>query len=166
MRCRLINRNVSFLCIQSNAAAADAAAALCVVDLLLFVIVCRMANFVADSLSLIAVFSSASFTRDFFLIVPLGSTLSHLRPPLAYILGNYGHARSQGGCQPTAAKPPLHDTIIYQVYYSSSQAAQMVSYVTSPNQLNYLLDLGFLNGQMQIFTTQTNEGCSTSHIAI
>ena len=29
--------------------------------------------------------------------ITLGSTLSNLRPRLAYILVNYGHARSQGG---------------------------------------------------------------------
>ena len=46
--------------------------------------------------------------RDLFLVVPLGSTVSHLRPRFAYILGNCGHARSQGGRQPAAAKPPLY----------------------------------------------------------
>ena len=35
------------------------------------------------------------------------AVLSHLRPRLAYILGHYGHARSQGGRQPAAAKPGL-----------------------------------------------------------
>ena len=49
-------------------------------------------------------------TRCIF-YVPLGSTVSHLRPRFAYILGNYGHARSQGGRQPAAAKPPLYKHI-------------------------------------------------------
>ena len=60
------------------AAAAPAAAALCVAILLLLlrqqcccflllvVIVCRMANFVAGSLSLIPVFSFSLLKRDFF----------------------------------------------------------------------------------------------------
>ena len=39
--------------------------------------------------------------------VPLDSTVSHLPSRFAYILGNYGHVRSQGGRQPAAAKPPL-----------------------------------------------------------
>ena len=43
----------------------------------------------------------------FIFHVPLGSTVSHLRSRLSYILGNYGHARSQAGRQPAAAKPPL-----------------------------------------------------------
>ena len=66
----------SQLYIQSAAAAAAAAAALCVAILLLllqqqcccflllFVIVCRMAKFVAGSLNLIPVFSFSSFKRD------------------------------------------------------------------------------------------------------
>ena len=79
----------------------------CCYFLLLFVIVCcRMTNFVAGSLNLIPVFFFSSFKRDFFLMYPL-AVLSHLRPRFAYILGNYGHARSQGGRQPAAAKPPL-----------------------------------------------------------
>ena len=48
-------------------------------------------------------------------MVPLGSTVSHLPPRFAYILGNYGHdrhARSQGGRQPASAKPPLYDLYI------------------------------------------------------
>ena len=40
---------------------------------------------------------------------PFGSTAasSHLRPILAYILGNHGHARSQGKHQPATAEPPF-----------------------------------------------------------
>ena len=37
-----------------------------------------------------------------------GTTLSHFRPRFAYMLGNGGHARSQGGRQPAATKPPLY----------------------------------------------------------
>ena len=38
------------------------------------------------------------------------AVLSHLRPPFAYILGYYGHARlpRQGERQSSAVKPPLH----------------------------------------------------------
>ena len=43
----------------------------------------------------------------YILDVPLVSTVSHVRSRFAYILGNCGHARSQGGRQAAAAKPPL-----------------------------------------------------------
>ena len=36
------------------------------------------------------------------------AVLSLLRPRFAYILGHYGHARSQGGHQPAAAKSPMY----------------------------------------------------------
>ena len=36
----------------------------------------------------------------------------------AYILGNYGHARSQGGRQPAAAKPPLYISYVYLFVFS------------------------------------------------
>ena len=36
-----------------------------------------------------------------------GTTLSHFRPRFAYMLGNGGHARSQGGRQPAPAKHRL-----------------------------------------------------------
>ena len=49
----------------------------------------------------------SSFKRDLYMIVTLGSTVSHLRPRCSYILGKYGHARSQGRPQRAAAKPPL-----------------------------------------------------------
>ena len=39
------------------------------------------------------------------------AVLSHLRPQSAYILGHYGHARSQGERQPAAAKPGLYISI-------------------------------------------------------
>ena len=69
-----------------------------------------MAKFVAGSLNLISVFSFSSFERGLLLMYPLavGSTVSHLRPRLAYILGNFGHARSQDGRQSAAVKPPLY----------------------------------------------------------
>ena len=54
--------------------------------LLLFVIVYRMAKFGAGSLKLIPVFACSSFKRDLFLVVPLGSTASRLRPRFAYRL--------------------------------------------------------------------------------
>ena len=41
--------------------------------------------------------------------VPLGSTVACTATIcLDYILGNYGHARSQGGRQPAAPNPPLY----------------------------------------------------------
>ena len=63
---------------------AAAAAALCVaillllLQLLLFVIVCRMAKLVTDSLNLIRMFSFSSFKHDLFLTydVPLGSNVA------------------------------------------------------------------------------------------
>ena len=50
------------------------------------------------------------------------AVLSHLQRRfltwyVSYILGNCGHARSQGGRQPAEAKPPLHTyNIIYNMY--------------------------------------------------
>ena len=49
----------------------------------------------------------SSLKHDPFFMYPL-AVLSHLRPRFAYILGHYGVARSQGGHQPAAAKPPLY----------------------------------------------------------
>ena len=63
--------------------------------------------FVAGSLNLMPVFYFSSFKQDLFLMVPLGSTVSHLWLRYAYILDNYGHVRSQGGRHPAAAKSPL-----------------------------------------------------------
>ena len=68
--------------------------------------VCRMAIFVARSLNLIPVLSFSSFKRDLLSMVPLGSTVSHLRFRFVYTLGNYGYARSQARRQPAAEKPP------------------------------------------------------------
>ena len=62
-----------------------------------------MAFFVAGALNLTPVFPFSSFKRDLFLMYSL-AVLSHLRRRFAYILGNYGHALSQGGRQSTAAK--------------------------------------------------------------
>ena len=87
----------------------------CCCFLLLLVIVCRIAKFGAGSLNLIPVFSFSSFKRDFIFDVPLGSTVSHLRSRFAYIHCNCVRAWSQGGRQPSAAKPPL-----YQVSYHST----------------------------------------------
>ena len=74
----------------------------------LFVILYRMAKNVAGSLNLIA--SSVFFlfiqTRIIFNYVPLGSTVAFMASIwLCYILGNDGHARSQGWRQPATAKP-------------------------------------------------------------
>ena len=70
---RLSNREVSFICIQSAAAAAALCVPVlmllqqqCCCFLLLFVIVCRMAKFVAGSLILIPVFSLSSIKLDLF----------------------------------------------------------------------------------------------------
>ena len=132
----MTNRRVIFICMQSATAAAVAAAAdtdaaaaaaaalsvailllllqqQCYCFLLLFVIVCRMAKFGAGSLNLPPMLSFSSFKHDLFLMVSLGSTVSHFRPRFAYILGNCGHVRSQGGRQPAAAKPPLVLSIVY-----------------------------------------------------
>ena len=50
-----------------------------------------------------------SFKHDLFLMyLPLGSTVAFTASIcLYYILGNYGHGRSQGRRQPAAAKPRL-----------------------------------------------------------
>ena len=82
----------------------------CCCFLLLFVIVCRMAKFVAGSLNLMPVFSFSSSKSDFLLMVPLDRTVSHLRPRCSVITA-YGHARSQGGRQPAAANPPSYVNI-------------------------------------------------------
>ena len=116
---------------KAAAAAAAAAAVLCVAILLLlllqeqcccfpllFVTVCRIAKFVAGPLNLTPVFSFSSFKRDFFLMVPVGSTVSNWRPRVSPILGSYGHARRQGGRQPAAANPPYIYINIYIIYIS------------------------------------------------
>ena len=101
-----------------QSAAAAAAATLCVAilllfllqQLLLFVIVCRMAKIVAGSLNLIPSVGSFLFILKhvlFLMYVPLDGVVAFTASIcLYYILGNYGHARSHGGRQPTAAKPP------------------------------------------------------------
>ena len=74
-----------------------------------------MAKVVAGSLNLIPVFSFFSFKRDVFLMAPLGSTaVSHLRPRFAYILGNYGHARSQGVSRCGEA-PLVHQVQVFRI---------------------------------------------------
>ena len=84
---------------------AVAACCCCLVLLvLLFVIVCRMAKFVAGSFNLIQSSAFFLFIHSMFFGVPLGNTvaftyplaaLSHLRTSIClhYMLGNYGHAR-------------------------------------------------------------------------
>ena len=78
----------------------------CCCFLLLFVIVCRMEKkccwFIESDSSVFC-----SLEHDVFLVYSL-AVLSHLRPRFVYILGNCGHARSQGGRHPAAAKPPLY----------------------------------------------------------
>ena len=70
-------------------------------------LLCRMAKYKICSGALNPVFSCSSLKHDSFLVYLLAVVLWHSRPRLAYILGHYGHARSQGGRQPTAAKPLL-----------------------------------------------------------
>ena len=74
---------------------------------LLFVIVRRMAKFVAGSLDLIPVFSFSSFKRDLFIVCTPWQyyRICGLDLPTSC---HYGHARSQGGRQLAAAKPPLY----------------------------------------------------------
>ena len=56
---------------------------------------------------------------------PLAVLLSHLRPRFAdlslisYILGNYGHVRSQGGRHSATASPPLYLSIYISIYIFS-----------------------------------------------
>ena len=58
--------------------------------------------------------SSVLLVFILFLTYPL-AVLAPLRPRFACILGNYGHARGQGGRQPAAAKPP-------STHYSNTRA--------------------------------------------
>ena len=68
----------------------------------------------AGSLNLIPVFVSSQ--HDLFSVLPLGSTVAFTASIcLDYILGNDGHARSQGGRQPVASKPPLEPSILSRV---------------------------------------------------
>ena len=59
-------------------------------------------KFGAGSLNLISGFYFSPFTHELFSMYPLAA-MSQLSPRLAYTLGNYRHARSQGGRQPAAA---------------------------------------------------------------
>ena len=101
--------------------AAAAAAALCdaillllLYQLLLFVILCRIAKFLAGSLNLIP-------SIVFFLFI-LQCRIYGLTLP--NILGNYRHARSKGWRQPVVAKPPLYDTYIY-IYIRAEEGADL-----------------------------------------
>ena len=119
-----------YVYVYSQDAAAAAAGAVCVATavpfmrlflqqrwccfLLLLFIVCRMVKSGAGSLNLIPVFSLSFIQTRFIFDVALGSTaVSHVRPRLAYILGNCGHARCQGGRQAATAKSPLEIYLIY-----------------------------------------------------
>ena len=133
LRCRLSNREVLYAyrvllplllvlpcvllycCVAAAAAAvrrwcsvccyAAVVAAAAAVQLLpaVVVILCRMAKFCGFIES-----DPSSFKRDLVLMHPLAVLLlSHVRPRFAYILGNYGHARSQGGRHPATAKASL-----------------------------------------------------------
>ena len=115
-----------YLRIQSGAAA------LCVAILLLLRLAaaarCCCCNRVLDgkngccgSLNL-PVFSFSSFKHGLFFMYPL-AVLSHCLRPLAYqvlyyILGNWGHARSQGGRQSARGEAP-HAYTRYMTMYSS-----------------------------------------------
>ena len=70
-----------------------------------------MDKFVAGSLNMTPIVSFR-FIQTLFLMVPLRSTVSHLRPRFAYILGSYGHVRGQGGHHPAVAKPPFYIRIL------------------------------------------------------
>ena len=106
-----------------QSAAAAAAAAVCVAilllqlqQLLLFVIVCRMVKIVSGSLNLIPSRVFLLFTQTQFIFnAPSLAVAFTALICLYYILGNCGHARSEVGRHPTAAKPPL-----YHVYFSSA----------------------------------------------
>ena len=65
----------------------------------------------------LSAFSFSSFKHDIFLIYPL-AVLVHLRPRYAYILGRRGQVRSQGGYQPTAAKPALFIIAYFRRFYA------------------------------------------------
>ena len=81
--------------------------------LLLFVIVCRMAKIVAGSLNLIPAFSFSAFKRDCFFYVPLGSTVSLLRPRFANMLGNCGGCTEPRRSSARHGKGPLVIRIIH-----------------------------------------------------
>ena len=96
------------LCVFLTAVVAAAAAGWRL--LLPFIMVCRMAKFVAGSLDLIPAFSLSSFKQDLFLNVPLERAVA-FTPSICLhqsSIGNYGYARSQGGRQAAMAKPHLY----------------------------------------------------------
>ena len=111
------NREVSLICIRSAAAAA-AAAALCVAILLLlqqqqcccflllFVIMCRMAKFVAGPLNLMPVYSFSSFKRDLLLMYPLAVLCRFygLDLPTSSVLMDMRGAKA--GVSPPRRSPP------------------------------------------------------------
>ena len=72
-----------------------------------------MAKFVAGSLNLTPVFTFLFVhTRFVFYGTPWQYCVAFTASICLYILGNYGHARSQDGRQPAAAKPPLYTRIM------------------------------------------------------
>ena len=139
------NREVSFMCIQSAAAAAAAGAAAlsvailllllqqqCCCFLILYVIVCRIAKFVAGSLNLIPVLFFSSFKRDLFLMYPL-AVPSHLRLRFAfryYMLGNYGQPRRASAHRGEAL---LGYTGIYTWYHPVPQYVRFCILIFNPN---------------------------------
>ena len=92
-------------CCCSVCCYAAVVAAAVVLFLLLFVIVPDGKKLLL--VNLIPVFSCPSFKLDLFLMYP-SAVLSHVPPRFAYILGNHGRTRSQGGHQPAVAKPPTY----------------------------------------------------------
>ena len=113
------NREVSFMCIQSAAAAAAAGAAAlsvailllllqqqCCCFLLLFVIVCRMAKFVAGSLNLIPVFPFSSFNAIYFWWYPLAALcrIYGLDLPTSSVIA--GMREAKAGVSPPRRSPP------------------------------------------------------------
>ena len=73
---------------------------------------------VSGSLNLIPVCIFSWFQNDLFFVYP-SAVSSHLRPRFAYeyILGSFGHARSQGGRQLAVAKRPLYFESTFGLYW-------------------------------------------------
>ena len=97
--------------------------------LLLFVIACRMTQCVAVLFFNLIPAIFFLYSNTIYVNIPLGSAVAMYSldsPVILYskfmscILGNYGHARSQGGRQPAVAKPPWCDNTIITTPYSEN----------------------------------------------
>ena len=82
----------------------------------------------------------------FIFVYPL-AVLSLLLPRFAYILGNYGHARSQGGCRPV---PPCRSYYIVKWSYYSSRLVYTVQNCSLPA---YYCSSTYIPGMPYIFTS-------------